>query len=70
MTETTRRARNGKKPAPKPRPAERLQFDESIGLDDPIPFPGWQPSLRQISAWCQVIREMRPPEPEPESEGV
>jgi hypothetical protein len=35
------------------------QFDESTGLDDPPPFPGWLPSPAQISGWCTQIRAER-----------
>lgn len=31
-------------------------FDESVGLDDPIPFPGWLPSPEQIRRWAAQIR--------------
>ena len=31
-------------------------FDESVGLDDPRPFEGWEPSPRQIREWAAIIR--------------
>ncbi len=34
-------------------------FDESIGLDDPKPFPSWEPSPRQIAEWAAQIRAER-----------
>ncbi len=35
------------------------RFDESITLDDPKPFEGWEPSPRQIAEWSAQIREER-----------
>ena len=43
--------------ATKPMPLKN--FDESIGLDDPRPFPSWEPSPRQIAEWAAQIREER-----------
>ena len=34
-------------------------FDESIGLDDPKPFPTWEPSPSQIERWAAEIRVER-----------
>jgi len=34
-------------------------FDESVGIDDPRPFEGWEPSPRQIAEWAAIIREER-----------
>jgi hypothetical protein len=34
-------------------------FDESIGLDDPKPFPSWEPSPAQIEEWSAIIRDER-----------
>jgi hypothetical protein len=31
-------------------------FDESVELDDPKPFPTWQPSPAQIAAWGPIVR--------------
>ena len=35
------------------------QFDESIELDDPRPFEGWEPSPAQIERWALQIRDER-----------
>ena len=31
-------------------------FDESVTLEDPLPFRGWMPTPRQIADWSAVIR--------------
>ena len=35
------------------------RFDESITLDDPRPFEGWEPSPGQIAEWSAIIRDER-----------
>ena len=31
-------------------------FDESVTLEDPLPFRGWMPTPQQIADWSAVIR--------------
>ncbi len=47
---------------PEPTAADTLpvnRFDESITLDDPKPFEGWEPSPAQIAEWSAIIRDER-----------
>ena len=31
-------------------------FDDSVTMEDPLPFRGWMPTPRQIAEWSAVIR--------------
>ena len=40
-----------------PQAADAKRFAERVQLsDEKPPFPGWQPSPRQIAAWTALIR--------------